>query len=159
MAIERPSMEGERGGTIEYHRMKKNQRKWMMNKCTNLRMYEGGRVGGVREQGVVEHKEYVPGNSVSDTGERMNGGAVIDERSPENEAILHPHPQPHIHTHVRPTHHIEQRTAQHRAKQNTAAVSTMPWCDWEGGGRGTYDLRNDVQLLRCAEGTAYTSRQ
>jgi hypothetical protein len=30
----------------------------------------------------------VPGNSVSDTGDRINGGAVIDDRSPENDAIL-----------------------------------------------------------------------
>ena len=30
-----------------------------------------------------------PGNSVSETGERMNGGAVIELRSPENDAILH----------------------------------------------------------------------
>ena len=29
-----------------------------------------------------------PGNSVSEMGERMNGGAVSDERSPETEAIL-----------------------------------------------------------------------
>jgi len=27
------------------------------------------------------------GNSVSEVGERMNGGAVSDERSPENDAI------------------------------------------------------------------------
>ena len=32
---------------------------------------------------------HVPGNSVSETGERMNGGAVIDDKSPEKEAILH----------------------------------------------------------------------
>jgi hypothetical protein len=30
----------------------------------------------------------VPGNSVSEIGERMNGGAVNDERSPETLAIL-----------------------------------------------------------------------
>lgn len=30
----------------------------------------------------------VPGNSVSEIGERMNGGAVKEERSPENDAIL-----------------------------------------------------------------------
>jgi hypothetical protein len=30
----------------------------------------------------------IPGNSVRDTGERMKGGAVRDERSPENEAML-----------------------------------------------------------------------
>ena len=30
----------------------------------------------------------VPGNSVSEMGERMKGGAVKDERSPENDAIL-----------------------------------------------------------------------
>lgn len=33
----------------------------------------------------------VPGNSVSDMGERMNGGAVSDERSPDTDAILGPH--------------------------------------------------------------------
>jgi hypothetical protein len=33
-------------------------------------------------------KINVPGNSVRETGERMNGGAVIDDRSPENVAIL-----------------------------------------------------------------------
>lgn len=31
----------------------------------------------------------LPGNSVSEMGERMNGGAVSDERSPETDAILH----------------------------------------------------------------------
>ena len=30
----------------------------------------------------------IPGYSVSDTGERMNGGAVILDRSPDIEAIL-----------------------------------------------------------------------
>ena len=30
----------------------------------------------------------VPGNSVREMGERMNGGAVKDERSPEKDAIL-----------------------------------------------------------------------
>jgi hypothetical protein len=30
----------------------------------------------------------VPGNSVKETGERINGGAVREERSPPNEAIL-----------------------------------------------------------------------
>ena len=37
---------------------------------------------------------YTPGNSVREIGERIKGGAVKDERSPENEAILfniHPH--------------------------------------------------------------------
>ena len=29
-----------------------------------------------------------PGNSVKDTGDRMNGGAVIEERSPDTEASL-----------------------------------------------------------------------
>jgi hypothetical protein len=29
-----------------------------------------------------------PGNSVKETGERMNGGAVREERSPETEAML-----------------------------------------------------------------------
>ena len=31
---------------------------------------------------------YTPGNSVREIGERIKGGAVKDERSPENEAIL-----------------------------------------------------------------------
>lgn len=30
----------------------------------------------------------LPGNSVSEVGERMNGGAVKEDKSPENEAIL-----------------------------------------------------------------------
>ena len=30
----------------------------------------------------------VPGNSVNDIGERMSGGAVIEYKSPENDAIL-----------------------------------------------------------------------
>jgi hypothetical protein len=30
----------------------------------------------------------LPGNSVRDVGERMKGGAVREERSPENEAML-----------------------------------------------------------------------
>ena len=37
---------------------------------------------------------HTPGNSVREIGERIKGGAVKDERSPENEAILfniHPH--------------------------------------------------------------------
>ena len=32
--------------------------------------------------------KIVPGNSVREMGERMNGGAVKDERSPEKDAIL-----------------------------------------------------------------------
>ena len=31
---------------------------------------------------------YLPGNSVSEVGERMKGGAVKEDKSPENEAIL-----------------------------------------------------------------------
>ena len=31
---------------------------------------------------------YSPGNSVSEVGERMKGGAVKEDKSPENEAIL-----------------------------------------------------------------------
>jgi hypothetical protein len=31
---------------------------------------------------------HLPGNSVSEVGERMNGGAVKEDKSPENEAIL-----------------------------------------------------------------------
>jgi hypothetical protein len=31
---------------------------------------------------------HIPGNSVSETGERIKGGAVRDDKSPENEAIL-----------------------------------------------------------------------
>lgn len=30
----------------------------------------------------------MPGNSVKEVGDRIKGGAVKDERSPENEAIL-----------------------------------------------------------------------
>jgi hypothetical protein len=30
----------------------------------------------------------LPGNSVSEVGERMKGGAVSEERSPEKEAML-----------------------------------------------------------------------
>jgi hypothetical protein len=33
-------------------------------------------------------EEDLPGNSVSDVGERMKGGAVSEERSPEKEAML-----------------------------------------------------------------------
>jgi len=33
-------------------------------------------------------KAHEPGNSVRDVGERMKGGAVSEERSPENEAML-----------------------------------------------------------------------
>lgn len=33
-------------------------------------------------------KETLPGNSVKDVGDRIKGGAVREERSPENEAIL-----------------------------------------------------------------------
>lgn len=42
-----------------------------------------------RETNQSEYSAYTPGNSVSETGERMNGGAVSDDRSPENEAILY----------------------------------------------------------------------
>lgn len=31
---------------------------------------------------------HLPGNSVSEVGERMKGGAVKEDKSPENEAIL-----------------------------------------------------------------------
>ena len=33
-------------------------------------------------------KGHLPGNSVRETGDKMKGGAVKDDRSPENEAIL-----------------------------------------------------------------------
>jgi hypothetical protein len=37
----------------------------------------------------IEKEELrIPGNSVRDTGERMKGGAVREERSPEKEAML-----------------------------------------------------------------------
>ena len=32
--------------------------------------------------------EHLPGNSVREMGDKINGGAVSDERSPEKEAIL-----------------------------------------------------------------------
>lgn len=68
----------------------------------------------------------VPGNSVSETGERMNGGAVMDDRSPENEAIL-----------------------------GAPEASSSARCDYRvQGARGTHDLTKDVQLPRCAAGTA-----
>jgi len=31
---------------------------------------------------------HLPGNSVSEVGERMKGGAVKEDKSPENDAIL-----------------------------------------------------------------------
>ena len=43
----------------------------------------------LRSRGRGAGAEYVPGNSVREMGERMKGGAVSDERSPENDAILH----------------------------------------------------------------------
>lgn len=45
----------------------------------------------------------VPGNSVSEMGERMKGGAVKDERSPEKDAILRTGQAKY-----RRIHHIEQ---------------------------------------------------
>lgn len=30
----------------------------------------------------------IPGNSVKETGDRMNGGAVKDDKSPEKDAML-----------------------------------------------------------------------
>lgn len=47
----------------------------------------GARGGRKNGDGGVE--EDVPGNSVRETGERMNGGAVMDDKSPENDAILY----------------------------------------------------------------------
>jgi hypothetical protein len=35
-----------------------------------------------------ESNDFLPGNSVSETGERIKGGAVIDDKSPEKEARL-----------------------------------------------------------------------
>ena len=35
-----------------------------------------------------KNRFHLPGNSVSEVGERMNGGAVKEDRSPENAAIL-----------------------------------------------------------------------
>lgn len=54
------------------------------------RKYVSRRGSGIGSGGARERKgANVPGNSVSETGERINGGAVIEERSPEKEAILH----------------------------------------------------------------------
>lgn len=36
----------------------------------------------------ADRLKQVPGNSVRETGDRIKGGAVSEERSPENEAIL-----------------------------------------------------------------------
>lgn len=36
----------------------------------------------------MKHVKGLPGNSVRDVGERMKGGAVSEERSPEKEAML-----------------------------------------------------------------------
>ena len=46
-------------------------------------------VSGVQfQEGEEDVEMYVPGNSVNETGERMKGGAVREDKSPENEAIL-----------------------------------------------------------------------
>jgi hypothetical protein len=42
-------------------------------------------VGGTRKK----ERRNIPGNSVSEIGDRMNGGAVKDDKSPENDAILY----------------------------------------------------------------------
>lgn len=39
--------------------------------------------------GQRERRYVLPGYSVRETGDRMNGGAVIEDKSPETEAILH----------------------------------------------------------------------
>ena len=45
-----------------------------------------------KDRGMSDDDEVIdlgaPGNSVNETGERMNGGAVREERSPETEAML-----------------------------------------------------------------------
>ena len=38
--------------------------------------------------GIGRPDEHAPGYSVKDTGDRMKGGAVIDERSPDTEVRL-----------------------------------------------------------------------
>jgi len=35
----------------------------------------------------INNRFHLPGNSVSEVGERMNGGAVKEDKSPENDAI------------------------------------------------------------------------
>lgn len=50
-----------------------------------VRSRDIGRVGRSRDREATN----IPGNSVSETGDRMNGGAVKDDKSPEKEAILH----------------------------------------------------------------------
>lgn len=36
----------------------------------------------------IDRLFHLPGNSVSEVGDRMKGGAVKEDKSPENEAIL-----------------------------------------------------------------------
>lgn len=69
---------------------------------------------------------YLPGNSVSEMPERMNGGAVSEERSPETDAML------------------GCARDGHRQCYPTSRYKTI-----------TYDLRKVAQLLFCAAGTAW----
>ena len=62
----------------------------------------------------------LPGNSVREIGERIKGGAVMDDKSPEKDAIL-----------------ITQMSVPNEWSGRTI----------EKKKRRTYDLRNDVQLL------------
>lgn len=67
-----------------------------------------------------------PGNSVKEVGERMKGGAVREERSPEKEAIL----------------------------DNCAQIHVLSTCQQQLQESRAYDFKKLVQLPRWAAGTA-----
>lgn len=77
---------------------------------------------------------HLPGNSVSDVGERMKGGAVKEDKSPENEAIL-----------IKGA----RRPAELRVdKVQPGETKGRFW---------THDFRKEVQDPRWLAGTAYVS--
>lgn len=77
-------------------------------------------------------------------GERMKGGAVSEERSPEKEAML-----------IRDTRVEYQRYVQ---VDDRGMMLLSSWRKGEGG-RWTHDLRKVAQLLFCAEGTPCGEKQ
>ena len=123
----------------------------------------------------------VPGNSVNDTGERMNGGAVIEYKSPENDAILHRRDDKRAHVRVTPSPPTCMAEDNPKTPSPTRGrlyvfitpthyhhiahvrwSKTRPWyaISWEKTWWGmiqkyaTYALRNWLQLERWEAGTA-----
>lgn len=115
-------------------------------------------------RGSNREREDVPGNSVREMGERMKGGAVRDERSPEKAAMLGTQSQSAQGTQLllrrqRENGHHCRRHQANLALALALGVARGGWVVERGEGEGTHALRKEAQLLFWAAGTACETKR